>query len=447
LTACRSYAVVPDAEGRRVLLLRRGDGWEIPCWETSDPAWWNVVGDLNAAVGRLLQLEVTTLRCLRNERRDDDLIVRFFELEPRGPKPAPATGEWVARERLEIELAEPEHRAVLVRCLDERRDDGGRLGIRWARPRWFAEAEAWIGEQLRGLEVEVDAVVQERTWSISTVLLVETGRGPFYFKAVPLVFASEPTLTRELGRRHPGLVPRVVAVDEDRGWLLMEAFEGITLDEKGDLDTLAAALQRYARLQVEWADRPRDLLALGCADRRLEELEREIDHALADEAALVPDGPERLSPEQLHAVPALQGRLRAACAELRAHGLPPTLEHGDLHGSNIVETANGFLFYDWSDACLSVPFFSLVPLFEFGDLSELPHDRGVLRSAYLEPWGKLVPSERLVEAFELSLFVGLFHQAISYYRIVELTEPRARWEWQRAFPNLVKQLLERASHP
>ena len=49
-----------------------------------------------------------------------------------------------------------------------------------------------------------------------------------------------------------------------------------------------------------------------------------------------------------------------------------------------------------------------------------------------------------MEAFELAQFVGLFHQAISYRRITEGTEPRARWEWERGFPFFVKRLLRSA---
>jgi hypothetical protein len=51
--------------------------------------------------------------------------------------------------------------------------------------------------------------------------------------------------------------------------------------------------------------------------------------------------------------------------------------------------------------------------------------------------------QRLVEAFELAQFLGRFHQAIGYHRIARHTETRARWEWERVFPDLVRSLLER----
>jgi aminoglycoside phosphotransferase (APT) family kinase protein len=140
-------------------------------------------------------------------------------------------------------------------------------------------------------------------------------------------------------------------------------------------------------------------------------------------------------------VPELAERLHAACAELRACDLPATLEHGDLHTDNVRRVDGGFLFFDWSDACLSIPFFSLVPFLEFHDEPLEASPRHRLRDAYLAPWADELGRDDLVEAFELAQYVGQFHQAVGYHRITEGTEPRARWEWERGFPFFVKRLL------
>jgi hypothetical protein len=441
---CRSYALVPDAGGERLLLLRGANGWEIPHRETDESRWWHVMGDLNQALGELLGLEVTTLRCLSNARVGDERQVRFYELENHGPDRASPRAAWLGRDDLErIDLAEPEHRPLLVRCLAERDDDGGRLRVPWARPGWFAEAVAWIHDRLRELGLEATSVTQERTWSISTVLRAATRDGDFYFKAVGLMFAGEPALTRELGRRHPGQVPVLTAVDEDRGWMLMRDLGGEPLSASSPPSSLAEALRAYARMQLSWIGRGDELTTLGCPDRTLDTLEARIEPLLGATELLLPGHPEGLSPSQLEAVPALVERLQTACEALRAHELPPTLEHGDLHTDNVRERDGDFVVFDWSDGCLSVPFFSLVPFFEFHPSPLDASLRALLRDAYVEAWTALAPRERLVEAFELAQFVGLFHQAISYRRITEHTEPRARWEWERGFPSFVKRLLER----
>ena len=393
---------------------------------------------------RLVGLEVTTLRCLPNVRPTGKPRVPFYEVENHTPDGTARRGAWFDRDALErIELAEPKYRSLLIRCLDERGQDGGRLGVAWARPGWFAEADAWIRAQLATVGLETLTVEQERTWSISAILRAETRSGAYYFKAAPPVFRAEPSLTRELGRRHPGRVPVVVAVNEERRWLLMEAFEGRDLDQEGDLTSLAAALRAYAELQLDWVGRADDLLALGCPDRTLEALELDIDPVLGDTEALLPGDENGLSADELAAIPALQERLRAACDRLRSYDLPATLAHGDLHAGNIVETEGGVLFYDWSDACLSVPFFCLVPLFEFNDGYD-ESTREELRDAYLDAWREHGSKQDLVEACRLAEYLGLYHHAVSYYRIVEQTEQRARWEWEDAFPWFVKLLLERA---
>jgi hypothetical protein len=436
--------VVLDQAGERVLLVRGAGGWELPRYETDEPRWWHVVRDVNGAFGELLGLELTTLRCLATAG-DDELRLRFYELEPHTTG-TPSGGAWLDRAELEqVDLAEPDHRPLLLRCLDERAaDEVGPLAVRWARPGWYAEAAGWIRAQLRDQGLEVTDVLQERTWSISIVLRAVTAEGDFYFKAVPPVFAGEPALTRELSRRHPGLVPALAALDEERGWMLMHAFVGEELDLVADPSSFAEAVRAYAELQVAWVGRGEELLELACPDRGLDDLEPMIEPLLGDRDLLLPGHPDGLSADQLEAVPELVGRLHDACRRLRAHDLPATLEHGDLHTDNLRRVDGGFLFFDWSDACLTVPFFGLVPFLEFHDEPLAATLRARVRDAYLAPWADELGRDDLVEAFELAHFVGLFHQAVSYHRITEGTEPRARWEWERGFPFFVKRLLRSA---
>jgi hypothetical protein len=436
----RSYGLAVDESGTRVLLLRRSDGWEIPRVDADEPTSWHLVAGVNRAFGELLGLELTTLRCLSNTRVDGDREVRFYELETHGDAEPRAGTAWVDRDEVErAGVAEPDQRGTLVRCLAERGEDGGPFRVAWARPGWFGEAAAWIRDCLRELGVEPAAVVQERTWSISTILRAETGEGDFYFKAVGPMFAGEPAVTRELGRRHAAHVPEVAAADEERGWMLMRDFGGSPLSAEGGPSPLADALRAYARMQVAWIGRGDQLVAIGCPDRTLATLEARIEPLLGDSSLLLPGRTGGLSETELAAVPALAERLHGECERLRGYRLPATLDHGDFHTKNVQERDGGFVFFDWSDACLSVPFFSLVPFLEYHPLP--PGLREPLRDAYLEPWAELLGTNALADAFELAHRVGLFHQAISFHRITEQTEPRARWEWERGFPHFVKLLL------
>ena len=128
--------------------------------------------------------------------------------------------------------------------------------------------------------------------------------------------------------------------------MLMHAFVGEELDAVADPSSLAGAVRAYAELQLAWVGRGEELLELGCPDRGLDTLEPLIDPLLGDRELLLPDDPEGLSADQLKAVPELAERLHDACGRLRAHDVPATLEHGDLHTDNVRRVDGGFLYFD-----------------------------------------------------------------------------------------------------
>ena len=162
--------------------------------------------------------------------------------------------------------------------------------------------------------------------------------------------------------------------------MLTEDFGGVELGDVEDTPTWEQALRAYASSRSSGSDDTDGLRALGCPDRTLAVLEREIEETLAD--PLLVELPRGLEPDEVEALPALAERLRAACHRLAALDIPPTLEHGDLHPGNVRIRDGRPVFYDWTDGCVSVPLFSLPPFLE--DAAAGARDR--LRDAYLEPW-------------------------------------------------------------
>jgi hypothetical protein len=63
--------------------------------------------------------------------------------------------------------------------------------------------------------------------ALSAVLRGELESEPVYLKAVFTVFHHEPAVTQTLAREHPDLVPDVLRIDAERGWLLMRELTGI----------------------------------------------------------------------------------------------------------------------------------------------------------------------------------------------------------------------------
>lgn len=251
----------------------------------------------------------------------------------------------------------------------------------------------------------------ERPWS--TVLRIPVEGGAVWFKACGPVQAFEARLTAALATRSD-LPPHVIAVDEERAWLLL-ADAGTPLTAFGDqADAWLAVLPRYAELQIQEAAHVGEHLAGGVPDRRLETLPAQFE-ALASRG-LVPGA----------AVP----RFAALSAELGARGPAPTIQHDDLHAANVYARDGRLAVLDWGDACVSHPFFSLVATMH-NEAERVPFAR--LRDAYLEPWGGDV------ETCELALRVGWGAYAIAWLRQYEhLRSDGERAHFMREFANVLR---------
>jgi hypothetical protein len=437
--------IVPDAgEGRVLLMPATGGRWSLPAVVRDadvHPYFEALLDQFREQLG--LDLAVRRVASLIAGKDEEDVMVLACE-NRRPESAAPAGGRWATRQELAgLDLAPPEHGAVLAEWFDEveSRRPVPALRVPWARAGWLAEAEAWVRDQLteHGLQV-TGPVAQVKAWSISCILRAPTEAGPVYFKAVPPLFAGEPTLTAWLSRRYPGQVPEVLALDPERRWLLLLEIRGAQLP---DLASREEALRRFARLQIDHVGREEDLLAAGVVDRRLAGLTRAFDQLLEEIASPERRAAYRLSEEDSARVAGVAPGVKERIAALAAAGVPETLIHGDLHDGNILADGAEIVFFDWTDAALAHPFFDLHPLFhDLGDSLDRPGTRERLRDAYLEPWAALLPRERLLAAFALSQQVGPLYHALSYRYIVRNTEPALQWNLSGGIGGYLRALLE-----
>lgn len=273
-------------------------------------------------------------------------------------------------------------RPAFERWLAEQR--GGpvpQLRAAWAKPGWLAEAESWVGCDLR----------PHRMWPLSAVLSGVLDGETVFLKAVFPVFHHEPAITEALALEHPGSVPDVLRVDHERGWMLMRELRGEMAVEDTAPVSLAPALRDHARIQRSWSSRTRELLALGAQDR-------------------AQDWPDT--------------------------GLPVTLAHGDLHNGNVIVDEGRATIFDWSDACVAHPLIDLHTFLTF-DVAEEARD--VFVDAYAEGWEV---SPALVQSgVEQIAEYSCLHQAESYRAIAAGVEPAER----QMFINAEREWKERAT--
>jgi hypothetical protein len=450
---CASALITRGTAGARLLVEPHGARWRLPSFTLTIADSRAIASVLPRAVAERFGLDTAVLSVLDARRAaDDDHRLALVALDAFGVRRAiSAHGlAWhSAAELNQVAFADEAEAERVSQWMAELAPGGGHpQRLPWTRPGWLAEATAWIENQLgaNGL-MAAGPVEQLRTWSLSVLLrvpLAGPGSGASrpvgdaaIFKALPPLFKDEPRITQALSGQFPNLVPEVIASDAARGWLLMRSFSGALLRDGPALAVWTEALRGYARMQVATIGQGEALLASGCADRRLAGLPAEFAAVLADRDHLLLGQANGLSAMQADELEALAQALPAACAALAACGLPDTLEHGDLHGDNIVQTPAGFIYFDWSDGCVAHPFTCLTTFLERvrGDWL------APLTDAYLEEWRALVPPGDLRRALRLSQPIGAAHLAVSYHRILAATEPGQRWQLAGALPFFLKEVL------
>lgn len=447
-------------------LLLSSSSHSLPSLEVEGDLHQAHVEALEQGLARAFHCPFRVLACLAYRRLPGtDQAEGLYVVAPSTAAwtPPPDT-RWVEPWELErIAFADSSHQKTVSDWLLELQQGAPTHRVGWAKPGWEIDATEWIQQALETSgHTGIGPIRIWRTCAISCLMRIQTDQGGVMFKAAPPLFQHEPRINRFLATgqateqatglsamQPPTLVPSVVAIDEKRGWLLMDEVPGDVLFNATSISDWAEALTRYARLQRACVSRTAELLALGCPDRTLAALPDAFAALAADTECHQVGERWGLTPEQSASLGEVSDRVASLCQTLDAGGIPPTLEHGDLHAGNILVPATGPVFIDWSDGCVSHPFFSMPPFLDSFDDCPLKslENREILILAYLEPWAELMGRERLLEVFALSQVVGAAHHAVSYHRLVRSMEPRAQWEMAKGITWWLKHLLARLEVP
>ena len=322
---------------------------------------------------------------------------------------AEASSGWTWRDldaevigRLEPEAA----REVVAAWAQERAEGWSPLRPQWSRPGWLAEASSWMVEQAAANGNQaIDPPRFQQLWGLSVVLVASSPDGNVFFKCSAEVFQHEALITQSLAARTPEDVPEVMAVDANRGWMLMRDFDAADLGDQ-DQSLWHEGLVAHARIQQSWLDRTDDLATLGLPIRSLTGLAAQVE-TMTDDASLWGRMPQNVRDQWQAAAPALS----RSCLRLEEIGPGPTLVHGDLHPWNVAYGPTGTRVFDWTDAAVSHPFIDLATyVFRTRDLSV----RRRLVDAYVAAWSKLGSEKSLQEAAALGLVVGALYQVQTY---------------------------------
>ncbi len=284
------------------------------------------------------------------------------------------------------------------------------------------DALAWAADQ--GV-VANGEVTQPRTAPWSTALRIPTSDGVVWLKAGGTGTAYEAGLMRALVEMGAPHLLRPLAIDVERGWLLLPD-GGPTLrsvlDRDADPSYWEKVLPGYAELQRHTSNR----VLPGAPDHRPQRMPQVLAELLETQPV------ERLADLQ-----ALQPRFAEWCDELATSGIAATVNHDDLHDNNVFSTG---VFFDWGDADLAFPFTSLLVTLRSARSRWPDLDLARLRDAYLEPWTDTHSRTELELLALLATRVGKVGRSHAWVRA--LTGVPDPGEHREAAPGWLEELLE-----
>lgn len=442
----RYYIIVARPEDSGIALIRSGQRWTLPNFapQVTDT---RQVDHINAEMRRMLGLETVTLRCAQSHIGDDarDSWRVFVALARNSNAQLLPDARWATQSDLRSTEFAPPALTDAVNAWFAERNNPPPQRAPWHSADWFDSAFEWIHARLDALGMPAIAPVRQlRAWGLSCAMRVATAGGDVYFKATPPFMAHEGRVMQAVAERYPALLPPPLAVDKRRGWLLMPDYGNAMLHESPDIARRETALRLFALMQVEQAAHTRDWLAIGCPDRGLGRMVDLIDPLIMSSPRLLDGKPYGLTADEIDRLRALSMRLKLMCARLAQYALPHTLVHGDL-GGNILINNGGYVFFDWTDACISHPFFDMATIsgayFDRSALQSDPSADDRLRDAYLGAWAAYEPSARLTEAFEAAKPLGALHQAMTYMWILANIAEDERAELEGGLAHWLRNLL------
>ena len=288
-------------------------------------------------------------------------------------------------------------------------------------------AATWVTDSCRGLGLVVTSPgekVQDRPWSSAFVYDIHQADGTdgrVWFKANGTGTRHEPRLLSALASLVPDLVPEVLAINPDQGWSLTRDAgqtwrSAIAVSDHWPL--WEDLMQRYAAAQMGLEAHLAELLTTGVPKRSPATLPQQAADLIAELNQVGSDegGLSAADSDELKARLPLYGQW---CRELDDSGIASTIQHDDLHSSNICLTeAKGSRIIDWGDASIGHPFGTLLVT-----LGSIAHYGGCevddprvqrVRDAYLEPFTAYAPRSELIAQVDIARRVGVVTRALSW---------------------------------
>jgi hypothetical protein len=319
----------------------------------------------------------------------------------------------------------------------------------WNQPEWHAAAHDWIRSQLAPQQIIVHGTIEQihlQPWS--TVLRVPTTAGNVFFKATVAILAHEAGFTEFLASLNLDCLPRLLAVDTVRSWMIMRDGGNRlreTLIAQPDMQRWEELLPRYADVQIELSKHLPQIEKLNIPNCNLARLPQLYQSILEQQDWFRIDMENGVTAAEYQKLNDLLPVITAKCEQLASYNIPESIHHGDLHDGNIFYDDEQYIFFDWSDSTITHPFFSLRTAYVSAEicfnLEENAPILNRLRDAYLVPWRQFETQEWLLEAFGLAQELWAISSSINWHHTISNLDKSLQPDYAHILPSLAQELL------
>jgi hypothetical protein len=298
----------------------------------------------------------------------------------------------------------------------------------WATEEFQDELRAWCAS----IVGPVTEMSQQKLRGWATVWRVETGAGVWFAKQNCPGQQLEVPLMATLAE----LVPdRVVPVTAARDGFLLTPDQGPVFYETAgdDLANWVRLAREAAELQRALVPHHDAVVASGVDELSLPSAVDYLAARVEQYAALGADDPRRLASDVAERLRRHLPVVRRWVEQVAAVGLPPTLNHNDLHENNVFDVDGRLRFFDFGDALVTEPLgVLLVPLNILGEKLGAGGDdprMWQVAEAALEVWSDLAPLSELRRALPAALQLGRLGRVESWVRCQPSLSDTELAEW------------------
>jgi len=310
----------------------------------------------------------------------------------------------------------------------------------------LTEVQAWIEKAIDSHDVKGPTkIFRSNDWGITAMF---QGDQDYVCKIAFLpLFQTSPSIYTFLNSLESPHLPHVVKAENINGqtWLLFTPFEGKVDNKTYSIDEIVKIARTMALIQNQATQKDyKDIPVYSVADvesecidfishvqERYQEDYIQNSQLISENLSLEQTELELLALEETYTY--IKKWIKKACRSLAQHPIPLSLYHLDLHMGNSAKLDNGErLIFDWEEAVITIPFFSINKLVqdakktntnndETGKYLRWTENENIVIQAYVQTLDLPIPYEETAKLMDLSLsIVPIFYASLSFQFIKQV---------------------------